>query len=47
MDSKSNTSQLLTSRIIEVFLHENLSAMFVVLSLIAGYDGFALRRMAG
>ena len=31
-----NTSQPLTSRIVEVFLHGNLSAMLVVLSLIAG-----------
>ena len=36
MDSMQNTSQPLTSRIVEVFLHGNLSVMLVVLSLIAG-----------
>ena len=36
MDSKSNMSQPLTSRIVEVFLHGNLSVMLVVLSLIVG-----------
>ncbi|MBU0719374.1 MAG: efflux RND transporter permease subunit, partial [Planctomycetes bacterium] len=36
MDSMQNTSQPLTSRIVEVFLHGNLSAMLVVVSLIAG-----------
>ena len=36
MEPELNTSQPLTSRIVEVFLHGNLSAMLVVLSLIAG-----------
>ena len=36
MDSVQNTSQPLTSRIVEVCLHGNLSVMLVVLSLIAG-----------
>jgi len=36
MDSKLSASQPLTSRIVEVFLKGNLSAMLVVLSLIAG-----------
>ena len=36
MDSTQNTPQPLTSRIVEVFLQGNLSAMLVIISLIAG-----------
>jgi len=36
VDSTQNTAQPITSRIVEVFLKGNLSAMLVILSLIAG-----------